>query len=215
MDSLPKQPSTRDKGYDLLLRNLKDSRNSRNAPASPKIQTKIPLEFVPLEMLQEQGIEPEDIADDEDYTWASLKNWFKRMPVEQRNKFMCSMRAEDLSTLVRALEGLTDKATEALGKNKYMTIRTMTRIIWHLQTAIERGKEFTKVSDYLHVMQIREQARTRKRRASNRAIARLLKVDESKIRRWDERAKKLGVTLEDWDFERLQQIVRPPRRAPP
>jgi hypothetical protein len=210
MDSLPEQLSTRDKGYDLLRQNLKES---RNAPDPPKTQVEIKPKFVAIETLQ--GFDPEDTADDEDYMWVSLKKWFKEIPAEQRNKKMCSMSAEDLSTLVRTLEGSEDTAVKVLGKNRYLVICLMARVIWRLQTAIEGGKELVRVSDYLHVMQIREQARARRRHASNRAIARLLKVDESKIRRWDKRAKELGVTLEDWDFERLQQIVKPTRQAPP
>ena len=75
--------------------------------------------------------------------------------------------------------------------------------------------EFVRVSDYLHVMDIRRQAAEKRRPVSNRAVARLLGESESKIRRWDKRAKELGVTPEDWDFERLRQIVKPSKRAPP
>jgi predicted DNA-binding protein (UPF0251 family) len=161
--------------------------------------------------------EPEDTEDTTQRVQlrAGVLQWLTTLTRDERNKKMCALDHDTLDLLVEVLEENWDDFTKAAGYYKVRGTQVTARVVRGLKALKANKEEFVRVSDYLHVMDIRQQAAARRRPVSNRAVARLLGESESKIRRWDKRANELGVTPEDWDFKRLQQIVKPSKRVPP
>ena len=169
------------------------------------------LDPVSLDGLKEEaGYDPPEDTEEDDYFWLNMRRGLEELPWDSWTKKLSRLDSSTLSRLVWVLEEKRADAINAIGEDRYRARLGTVQVIRHLQAAREKKKDFIRVSDYLHVLDLRASYKL-----SNRAIARILKVDESKIRRWDKRAKELGVTPEDWDVERLRQIVKPSKRAPP
>jgi hypothetical protein len=172
------------------------------------------LDTVPLETCREEQDYTEDAAQRVQLR-AGVLQLLTALTPDERRKQICALDYDTLDLLVEILEENEGDYIKATNFNKVRGVQVTARVVRGLKAADERNTEFVRVSDYLHVMDIREQGAAMRRPVSNRTIARLLGESESKIRRWDNRAKELGVTPDDWDFERLQQIVKPSKRAPP
>lgn len=172
------------------------------------------LDTLPLEKCQDKAEDTEAAAQRVQLRVGVLQ-WLTALTPDERRKKMCTLDHDTLELLVEILEENQDDFVKSTNYHKVQGVLVTARVVRTLKAAIENKAEFVRVSDYLHVMDIRQQAAAKRRSISNRAVARLLGESESKIRRWDKRANELGVTPEDWDFERLRQIVKPPKRAPP
>lgn len=204
----------------MLNAHMKQTHKNNHDSCPPLEPTEINLE-----PLLEAGFEPEDKSDEPPPLWRRLVGPLDDMNSEKwASEVISKLDSRAISRLVETLEDDREYYTKAVGETRVKAVYSHAKVMLFLKKAIEQGygqavigtsKPWIRVSDYLHVMQIREQGVARRRRVSNRVIAGLLEVDESTIRRWDKRAQRLGVTLEDWDFDRLQQIVKPPRQAPP
>lgn len=166
-------------------------------------------EPVSLELLSEQGGDPEDIAEDEDYLWHSVRRGLKELPSYEWAKKLRGLESSTISVLVWILEEKEVEAAKVAGKNRYRAVYSMARLMRTMRAAAEQEKKFVCISDYIHVLDLRATYGL-----STRKIAGILDIDESKIRRWDKRAKRLGVTRHNLDEEKLRQIVKP-SRAPP
>jgi hypothetical protein len=172
------------------------------------------LEPLPLETCRDEPEDTEDAAQQVQLR-AEVLQLLTALTPDERRKQICALDYDTLDLLVEILEENEDDYIKATNFNKVRGVQVTARVVRSLKAAAERNSKFVRVSDYLHVMDIRYQGAALRHPVSTRAIARLLGESESKIRRWDKRAKKLGVTPDDWDFERLQQIVKPSKRAPP
>jgi hypothetical protein len=221
MNSLPPNHWSSTKGFDLLRRTIDGYRY---------VSEPLPNEGyreVPLEPLVERGEEPTD----ESYTpelWLRLVSALDTdMNSKGWGKALSTLDAETLARLVDTLDDYYSEYVKRVGEAKFRTVRSTAGVMLLLTRAIESGKGQTviggdkawaRVSDYLYVMVHRERARSReipRSETTNRALARSLGVSDKTIAAWDERAERLGVTLDDWDSDRLESIVKPRKRAPP
>jgi hypothetical protein len=104
-------------------------------------------------------------------------------------------------------------STDYPKRNAFRAIAGVLRLV---QAAEEHG--WVEASGPLKVMRLRRAAalgEIQRSEVSYRALARRVGVSDKTIKAGDKRAKELGVTLDDWDYERLRRIVKPPKRAPP
>ncbi len=164
------------------------------------------LDPVSLEKLREAGQEPEDVEDvrQRAHLRAGMLHWLTSLSFDELSRKFADLDPETLELVREIIDEVADDAVKDTGKQKLMAA--------YLKVAAKEGREFVKISDYLHIMDLRAVHPN----VSTRALARMLKKSETTIRRWDKRAKELGVTREDWDLERIKQIVKPSRRrAPP
>lgn len=172
------------------------------------------LDPLPLEKCRDKEEDAEDAAQRVQLR-AGVLQWLTALTPDERRKKLCTLDHDTLDLLVEILEENWDDFIKATNYPKVRGVQVTARVVRTLKAALENKVEYIRISDYLHVMDVRQQAAEKKQPISNRAVARLLGESESKIRRWDKRANELGVTPEDWDFERLQQIVKPSKRVPP
>jgi hypothetical protein len=163
-----------------------------------------------LERLKEEsGYDAEEANDDRQLAdlHAGVLHWLTTLTVEQLAEELDRTDPETCARFREALFDARKDAARAVGLAKVLAA--------YFTAAAKEGAEDVKVSSYLHVLDLRKATGNE---ISTRALARMLKVDESTIRRWDGRAEELKVTREDFDEERLRKVVKPPRRrkrAPP
>jgi hypothetical protein len=213
-NSVPPRSSRSAKGWENLRRNLEALENGQDDLGRP-----LEVQEQSLEPLLERGFEPKE-ADDEDnagHLLDNIEHALRNMRAPEWAKQIAASKAdaEDLSLLVETLEKYADIFKTA-GQNRFLAVLVYLRLLRFAAIAAERG--VVRVSDYLEVMQLRERARVgdiKRSEVSYRALGRRFGVDGKTIKAWDERAKQLGVTLDDWDYVRLRRIMRPSRRAPP
>jgi len=163
-------------------------------------------------------VHEEVVENEEDYAWHTIKHGLANMHSDQWAVKMGAPSAGQLALLVELLEDYEEDAVKNVGKDRFYSVRTYTRVMGRLTIAVEQGKKFVRVSDYLHVMWLRELARIGEishSAVSDRALGKRFGVDGKTIAAWDKRAKELHVTPSVLDSERLRQIMKPSRRAPP
>ncbi len=212
MDDNLAENSTSEKGYALLRRNL----NALHEPAPPKVRVE---SIESLEQVVGTRDEPKDDGDDGVF-WFKLVDALAKMEPEQWPKMMADndLDALTISRLVETLEDYAEYYIELVGETRFNVVRLYASLMRRLQTAIEGERGFVRVSDYLHVMWLKERAKAGdipRLEVSYRALGRRFGVDGKTVKAWDARAKQLNVTLDDWDVERLMQIMKPSKRAPP
>lgn len=171
------------------------------------------------ELRENKGYVHEEAGEnEEDYVRHTLKHGLKNMHSDQWAEKMGALSAGQLALLVELLEDYEEDAVKNVDKDRFYSVRTYARVMWRLTSAVEQDKEFLRVSDYLRVMWLRERARIGEishAAVSARALGKRFGVDGKTIAAWDKRAKELHVTPADWDPERLQQVMKPSKRAPP
>ncbi len=214
MNSIPSQPSLSDEGLARLLQALKDTpKNTRDD------LIEILAREVSLDALQEVGKDPriKDAEGAEDLAWfLSIMQWAHEADSEEWIEKLLSADAEAITRLVDKLD---EEAREHPGSTDYpkrKAFRAIAGILRFVQAAEEYGS--VEISGPLKVMRLRRAAdagEIRRSEVSYNALGRAVGVDGKTIKEWDKRAEELGVTLDDWDYERLRQIVKPSKRAPP
>jgi hypothetical protein len=214
-NSVPSRPPRSAKGWENLRRNLKAS----DEDGQERLVRPLEMREESLEPLLERGFEPKE-ADNEDSAEHLLDNIghaLRNMPASEWAKQIAASAADadDISLLVETLEKHADTFKTA-GQTRFLAVLAYLKVLRFAPIGAERS--LVRVSDYLEVMQLRERARVgaiKRVEVSYRALGRRFGVDGKTIKAWDKRAKQFGVTLDDWDYVRLRQIMRPSRRAPP
>lgn len=215
MNSLPNRPFSRAKGYARLLQNLK---GSAGTSAGTNAQDCEFIDLVRLDALREGLGQPElDPSESENQVWwLTIQRWEHETGSEEWIEKLKNADTETLTCLVDKLDEDTQDRPASTSSTKTKALRAYAGILRFCKAAEEYG--YIEVSAYLKILRLRQRARVgeiSRSEVSCRALGRTFGVDHKTIAAWNERAKKLGVTLNDWDYERLRQIVKPSKRAPP
>ncbi len=219
MNSIPPKPSPSDEGLARLRQALKDNPDTREELRKLLVIGHSLEEPVSLDALQEVGKDPrvKDAEAAEELAWfLSVMRWAHEAGSDEWIEKLLSADAEALTRLVDKLDEEARERPASTDYPKRKAFRAIAGILRFVQAAEEYG--WVEISGPLKVMRLRRAAEAgeiRRSEVSNRALARAVGVSDKTIKAWDKRAEELGVTLDDWDHERLRQIVKPSKRAPP
>jgi hypothetical protein len=176
-----------------------------------------------LEALIEAGKEQElgaFEAEDAEYkpdATRRIERWVHETDAEEWIEKLLRADAEALTRLVDKLDELASREHPAgTASDKAKAFRAYAGVLRFLQAAEEYG--YVEVSGPLKVMRLRRAAAAGeipRSEVTKRKLAEKVGVSDKTITAWDKRAQQLGVTLDDWDYERLRQIVSPRKRGPP
>src|SRR5215217_1375302 len=190
MNSIPPQPSPSDEGLARLRQVLKDN------PKDPRA---------------------DDTEGAEELAWfLSIMRWAHEADSEEWIEKLLSADAEAITRLVDKLDEEAQERPASTDYPKRKAFRAIAGILRLVQAAEECG--WVEISSPLKVMRLRRAAEAGeipRSEVSYRALGRAVGVSDKTIKAWDKRAQELSVTLDDWDYERLRQIVKPSKRAPP
>ena len=202
-----------------LARLLQALKSNPDAGGDDEQLIEIIVKVVSLDALEEEGKDPraDDADGAEDLSWfLSVMRWAHEAGSDEWIEKLLSADAEAITRLVDKLDEEARERPASTDYPKRNAFRAIAGVLRLVQAAEEYG--WVESSGPLKVMRLRRAAAAGeipRSEVSYRALGRHVGVDGKTIKAWDKRAEELGVTLDDWDYERLRQIVNPSKRAPP
>ena len=219
MNSISSNPTPSEEGLARLLRALKNNPDTRDELRKLPVIARTSEEPLSLEDLKEAGKDPRgnDAEGAEELAWfLSTMRWAHEADFEEWVEKLLRAPAESVALLVDKLDEEARERPASTDYPKREAFRAIAGILRLVLAAEEHG--WVEISRPLKVMRLRHAAAAGeipRSEVTQRQLAKKVGVSDKTITAWDKRAKELSVTLDDWDYERLYQIVKPSKRAPP
>jgi hypothetical protein len=214
MNRLPDKPWSSAKGYALLKRTLEGNRPASEPPEEVK-------------EVNIDSVDSKDLPEEDPPFWTKLLDALATMDSGEWARILATQDSREIALLADTLDDYSEHYKNHAGETRVDSVHAHAGVMLLLRRAVEQGKgqaapgqdkAWVSISDYLHIMWLRERASVReipRSEVSYRALARRFGVSDKTVKAWDKRAEGLGVTLDDWDADRLARIVKPSMRAPP